>query len=56
MKAGLIRFAIDENAATAVEYGLLVAGIAVAIISSVNQLGCDLAMVFGRVASTIEAQ
>jgi pilus assembly protein Flp/PilA len=52
----LKRFVADEAGATAIEYGLLAAGIAVAITSSVNQLGCDLANVFGNVASSIQAQ
>ncbi len=56
MKSRLTRFAADDGGATAIEYGLLAAGIAVAMISSVNQLGCDLANVFSNVASKIEAQ
>jgi len=55
MKARLIVFAADDSGATAIEYGLLAAGIAVAMLSSVNQLGCELANVFGQVASSIPA-
>jgi pilus assembly protein Flp/PilA len=56
MKAQLKRFADDDSAATAIEYGLLAAGIAVAMVTSVNQLGCDLANLFGRVDSSIQGE
>lgn len=36
------KFANDETGATAVEYSLLAAGISLAIISVVNQLGTNL--------------
>jgi Flp pilus assembly pilin Flp len=36
MKAYILRFAQDESAATAIEYGLIAAGIALAIIATVN--------------------
>ena len=38
----LTRFANDESAATAIEYGLIAAGISVAIIAVVNGLGTKL--------------
>jgi pilus assembly protein Flp/PilA len=38
----IIRFFRDDSAATAVEYGLIVAGIAVAIIAVVLSLGTQL--------------
>jgi Flp pilus assembly pilin Flp len=53
-EARLARFAADG--ATATEYGLLAAGSAVAMISSVNQLGCEVANMFGRMASSIQSQ
>ncbi len=56
MRARLASFAADESGATAMEYGLLAAGIAVAMISSVNQLGCEVAGVFDHVASSIQGQ
>ena len=37
------RFIDDETGATAIEYGLIAAGIAVAIIVAVNAVGTDLA-------------
>jgi pilus assembly protein Flp/PilA len=36
------RFLCDENAATAIEYGLIAAGIALAIITTVNNVGTAL--------------
>ena len=56
MTAHLKRFAADDSAATAIEYGLLAAGIAVAMVTSVNQLGCDLATLFGRVDASLQGQ
>ena len=38
----IMRFLRDENAATAIEYGLIAAGIALAIIAVVNGLGTKL--------------
>ncbi len=42
MKTILARFAKDESGATAIEYGLIAAGISVAIILVVNGLGSTL--------------
>ena len=42
-----------DRGATAVEYGLMVALIAVAIIVSVTLLGTNLAALFGRVAARL---
>jgi pilus assembly protein Flp/PilA len=46
-------FIHEEEGASAVEYGLLVALIAVAIIVSVQLLGNNLSTMFGNVATTI---
>ena len=52
----LIRaFLADETAATAVEYGLLAAGIAVAMITSVNATGCSLENLFTRISNNVSA-
>jgi pilus assembly protein Flp/PilA len=40
------RFANDESGATAIEYGLIAAGISVAIITVVNSLGSQLKTTF----------
>ena len=47
------RFAADESGATAIEYGLIAAGIAVAIIVAVNAVGKDLSSLFGRVSAKL---
>jgi pilus assembly protein Flp/PilA len=47
------RFIADESGATAIEYGLIAAGIAVAIIAAVNTLGTTLNGTFTNVNSQI---
>jgi pilus assembly protein Flp/PilA len=47
------RFAQDESGATAIEYGLIAAGISVAIITIVNTLGGDLRTTFTTVQSQL---
>ena len=42
MKRTLSRFFSDESGATAIEYGLIAAGISLAIIAVVNGLGTNL--------------
>jgi pilus assembly protein Flp/PilA len=53
MKAILKRFAKDESGATAIEYGLIAAGISVAIIAVVNSLGTQLKTTFTNVSSSL---
>jgi pilus assembly protein Flp/PilA len=47
------RFANDESGATAIEYGLIAAGISVAIITVVNSLGSQLKTTFSKVTSQL---
>jgi pilus assembly protein Flp/PilA len=47
------RFADDESGATAIEYGLIAAGISVAIITVVNTLGSQLQSTFSNVSSQL---
>jgi pilus assembly protein Flp/PilA len=49
----LQRFAKDESGATAIEYGLIAAGISVAIITVVNSLGTQLKSTFTRISSQL---
>ena len=42
MKRISLRFIADQSAATAIEYGLIAAGISLAIIAAVNGLGSTL--------------
>ena len=50
------KFAADASGATAIEYGLIAAGIAVAIIVTVGLLGDELAAMFGQVQAEIAAR
>ena len=45
------RFAGDESGATAIEYGLIAAGIAVVIITAINTLGGQIGATFTNVAN-----
>lgn len=47
------RFMNDESGATAIEYGLIAAGIAVAIIAAVQTLGDDLSKIFTNIGTSI---
>jgi pilus assembly protein Flp/PilA len=44
----------DENGATAIEYGLIAAGIAVAIIVAVQTLGSNLNTTFSNVSTALK--
>jgi pilus assembly protein Flp/PilA len=48
------RFMRDESGATAIEYGLIAAGISVAIIAVVNGLGTKLNTTFSNVTSKMK--
>ena len=47
------KFLTDESGATAIEYGLIAAGIAVAIIAAVQFLGTNLSSTFNEVGTAI---
>jgi len=49
----LTRILRDENGATAIEYGLIAALIAVAIITAVGTVGSHLSSTFNSVASSL---
>ena len=49
------RFVKDESGATAIEYGLIVALIAVVIITAVTTIGTKLGSAFGKVATNLPA-
>ena len=51
MLARLKAFLRDESAATAIEYGLIAAGISVAIIAIVNGLGTKLKTTFSSIST-----
>ena len=49
------RFVKDESGATAIEYGLIAALLAVAIIASVKAVGTNLSGTFGKVSTELTA-
>ena len=50
----ILKFQADENGAAAIEYGLLAAGIAVAIVAVVAALGTELNTTFTSVSSGLK--
>jgi len=44
----------DESGATAIEYGLIAAGIAIAIITAVNGLGTKLSTNFDTISTSLK--
>jgi pilus assembly protein Flp/PilA len=54
MKSLVKRFVKDESGATAIEYGLIAAGISVAIITVVNNLGSKLTTTFTSVSANLK--
>jgi pilus assembly protein Flp/PilA len=53
MKDLALKFWSDESGATAIEYGLIAAGIALAIIMAVNTLGTSLNTTFATVNGSL---
>ena len=54
LKRRLLSFLSDESGATAIEYGLIAAGIALAIIAAVNGLGTNLNTQFTSINSSLK--
>ena len=54
MKTLVTRFVKDESGATAIDYGLIAAGISVAIITVVGQLGSKLNTTFTSVKDALK--
>jgi pilus assembly protein Flp/PilA len=50
----VMRFFADDTGATAIEYGLIAAGIAVAIIATVQALGTNLNSTFSTVSTSLK--
>jgi pilus assembly protein Flp/PilA len=53
MNGVIKRFVADQSGATAIEYGLIAAGISVAIIAVVNSLGSQLKSTFTNISSQL---
>lgn len=54
MKNLFVRFVKDESGATAIEYGLIAAGIGVAIVTTVGTVGTDLNTLFTSVSTNLQ--
>ena len=54
MKSMVLKFWSDESGATAIEYGLIAAGIALAIIAVVNGLGTTLNTQFTSINTSLK--
>jgi pilus assembly protein Flp/PilA len=54
MKSLILRFFKNESGATAIEYGLIAAGIAIAIITAVQGVGTQLSTNFGTVSTSLK--
>ena len=54
MKTLFARYVKDESGATAIEYGLIAAGISVAIIAVVQGLGTNLKNTFSSVSTALK--
>jgi pilus assembly protein Flp/PilA len=54
MKNLVARFVKDESGATAIEYGLIAAGISLAIIAVVNGLGSTMNAKFSAISTSLK--
>jgi pilus assembly protein Flp/PilA len=54
MKRIFAKFVADETGATAIEYGLIAAGISIAIIVAVNGLGSNLNTKFNSINTSLK--
>lgn len=54
MSALVLRFLKEESGATAIEYGLIAAGIAIAIITAVNGVGTSLSGKFVTISTSLK--
>jgi len=54
LKLLLSAFVTDRSAATAIEYGLIMAGIALAILTSMNGVGTSISGIFTTLSSSLK--
>ncbi len=54
MKTLVLRFLKEESGATAIEYGLIAAGIALAIIAAVQGVGTKLSTNFDTISTSLK--
>jgi len=50
----VLAFLKDESGATAIEYGLIAAGISIVIVASVDAVGSSLNTIFGTVSTQLK--
>jgi pilus assembly protein Flp/PilA len=54
MKSLILKFLKNESGATAIEYGLIAAGIAIAIITAVKGVGTSLSGTFDSISTSLK--
>jgi pilus assembly protein Flp/PilA len=54
MNTLILRFIKEESGATAIEYGLIAAGIAIAIITAVQGVGTQLSTNFNTISTSLK--
>jgi pilus assembly protein Flp/PilA len=54
LKRTIMKFFSDQSGATAIEYGLIAAGIALAIIAAVNGVGGALNSTFSTISTSLK--
>jgi len=54
MKTLVSRFITDQSGATAIEYGLIVTGIAIAILTVINNIGSGISSNLSTVSTTLK--
>ena len=54
MKQIFAKFLADNSGATAIEYGLIAAGISIAILAAVNGLGSNLNTMFNSINTSLK--
>ena len=54
LKQKVLKFLKDESGATAIEYGLIAAGIAIAIITAVKGVGTSLSGTFDSISTSLK--
>ncbi|MFY9686657.1 MAG: Flp family type IVb pilin [Pseudolabrys sp.] len=54
MSSIIVAFPMDESGATAIEYGLIAAGISVVILATVNSVGSQLNTKFDTISSLLK--
>jgi pilus assembly protein Flp/PilA len=50
----IVKFASDERGATSIEYGLIAAGIGVAVITLVGQVGSEIQTLFSNLRTNLQ--